>query len=126
MKRKLTIIAILILFCVSLTGCIGYTSSFKTVAMVQSNLPHSAYMKFSSFEGRKDFKLNAPGQLKYTAKLGDGSATVYYNYDGTKTELFTVESGNEVNNSTGPFEKGTIDIIVETNEECKNGEFHLI
>ena len=125
MKKTLTIVAILVLFCVSLTGCIGTTSEFKTVAMVQSNLPHSAYMKFSSFEGRKEFKLNAPGQLKYTAKLGDGSATVYYNYDGTKTELFTVEAGIEVNNSTGSFEKGTIDIIVETNEECKNGEFHF-
>ena len=125
MKRTLTIVAILVLLCISLTGCIGYKSSFKAVAVVQSNLPHSAYMKFSSFEGRKDFKLNAPGQLKYSAKLGAGSAIVYYDYDGTKTELFTVDAGNEINNSAGPFEKGTIHIIIEANEECKNGEFHF-
>ena len=125
MKRTLTIVAILVLFSLGLTGCIGYTSGFKTVATVQSNLPHSAYLKFSSFEGRKDFKLNAPGQLKYSAKLGAGSATVYYIFEGTKAELFTVEAGNEVNNSAGSFEKGTIDIIIETNEECKNGEFHF-
>ena len=126
MKKVLAVIVAVVLL-LSFAGCGKYSSSYKAVAFVHSNESTSAFMSFYSFDGRMVFKLKSPGEgdLKYSAKLETGSATVYYDYYGTKTELFSINSGDEIDSHGGYIESGTVYVIVETNGECRNGEFHF-
>ena len=129
MKRKvffvISVFMTLALFC--LTGCDVETSGFKATTYVQTNTSTSAHMKFGSLEGGDDFTLKAKGKspktLKYTGKLGSGSATVYYETDGEKKELFTIKGGENVDSSAGEFTDATIKLYFETNEKCKDGKF---
>ena len=129
MKRKvffvISVFMTLALFC--LTGCDVETSGFKATTYVQTNTSTSAHMKFGSLEGGDDFTLkakgNSPKKLKYTGKLGSGSATVYYETDGEKKELFTIKGGEKVDSSAGEFTDTTIKLYFETNEKCKDGKF---
>lgn len=111
----------------SLVGCSKYPSKYKAVGFVHSNESSSAFMDFYSFDGRIAFKLKSTGEgdLKYSAKLESGSATVYYDFYGTKTELFSISSGDEINSHGGYIEAGTVYVIVETNGECQNGNFRF-
>lgn len=126
MKRILSLTTTLIILFL-LTGCGKYTSNYKAVGFVHSNVSTSAEMSFYSFDGRMVFKLKSSGEgdLKYTAKLESGTATVYYDYYGTKTELFTINSGEELDLHGGYVEAGTVYIIVETDGECMNGSFSI-
>ncbi len=126
MKKVLTVIvAALMLF--SLAGCSKYSSKYKAIGFVHSNESSSAFMEFYSFDGKMVFKLNSTGEgaLKYTAKLESGSATVYYDYLDTKSELFTVNSGDKLDSYGGYVDVGTVYVIVETDGECKNGDFRF-
>ncbi|MGN1100325.1 MAG: hypothetical protein ACI4S9_08245 [Christensenellales bacterium] len=114
--------SLLLTFC----GCSGYSSSYRAVAFVHSNTTKSAFMSFSSFEGSMVFKLKCESEdekITYSAKLDGGSAKVYYDCNGTKTELFSVDSGDEISDIGGTLQKGTVYIIVETSETCRNGRF---
>ena len=124
MKKRLILIlsAAMLLF---LTGCGKYTSSYKAVGFVHSNESTSAFMNFYSFDGKMVFKMESPGEgdIKYSAKLESGSATVYYDFYGTKEELFSIAGGEEIELHGGYIERGTVHIIVETDGECRNGAF---
>ena len=111
----------------SMTSCGKYTSKYKAVGFVHSNESSTAFMSFYSFDGKMVFKLKSTGEgdLKYSAKLESGNAVVYYDYYGTKTELFSVSSGDEMESHGGYVEAGTVYVIVETSTECKNGDFHF-
>ena len=128
MKRTIPLITSVIFFLL-LTGCGKYISSYKAIGFVHTNSSTSAEMSFYSFEGTMVFKLKSSGEgdLKYTAKLESGTADVYYDYYyyRTKQELFTIESGEELDSHGGYIEAGTVYIIVETNGECINGEFKI-
>jgi hypothetical protein len=126
MKKVFAVIVAAILL-LSFTGCGKYSSRYKAVAFVHSNGSASAFMNFYSFDGRMVFKLKSAGEgdLKYSAKLETGSATVYYDYYGTRTELVSISSGDELDSHGGYIEAGTVYIVVETNGECRNGEFHF-
>ena len=126
MKKVLAVIVTVVLL-LSFAGCGKYSSSYKAVAFVHSNESTSAFMNFYSFDGRMVFKLKSAGEgdLKFSAKLETGSATVYYDYYGTKTELFSINSGDEIDSHGGYIEAGTVYVIVETNGECRNGDFHF-
>ena len=117
MRKIVTLLASAILL-ISLTGCGGYTSSYKAVGFVHSNESESAFMNFYSFDGRMVFKLksSAEGDLKYTAKLESGNAT---------EELFSISAGEEIDSHGGYVESGTVYIIVETDGACQNGEFQF-
>ena len=99
----------------------------KLQRLVHSNTSSSSYMSFSSFNGTKTFKMNcnsaSGGLLEYSAKLETGSATVYYDHDGNKTELFTIRGGEEIASTAVPVSQGPVYVIVETNEKCKEGKF---
>ena len=125
--KKVAILIVSLLLIGSLSGCGKYSSNYRAVAFVHSNESDSAFMSFSSFEGRMVFKLksSAEGDLKYTAKLESGKATVYYDFYGTKQELFTISGGEEIDTHGGYVENGTVYIIVETDGGCQNGDFRF-
>lgn len=123
---SIAIVMLLLLF--SLFGCNKYTSSYKAVAFVHTNTSKNAHMSFSSFEGTMVFKLKCESgdeKINYSANLESGSAKVFYDCDGTKIELFSVNAGDEISDIGGALKKGTLYIIVEMSEVGKNGRFNF-
>ncbi|MBR5420967.1 MAG: hypothetical protein IK115_07470 [Lachnospiraceae bacterium] len=131
MKRRITctlvLFTLLSAFC--LGGCSSYVSSGVGTIMISNNLSDSASVSFDSFEGTKVFTLKnkngTRGEVSYHAKLGSGSATVYYDVNGTKTEWFKVEEGDELEASQILSDEGKIYIIVETDGKCEDGRFEF-
>lgn len=123
MKKKL-LIGILLAICLScLVGCVKYVSHYSALMMVTTNTSKSASISFSSLSGTRSFKLKSDGHLNYSAKLGEGSATVFYDSNGTKTELFSISGGQELQSSTIAVNPGTVYVIVQTDGKCKDGRF---
>ena len=127
--KKRTFKAFIAVFAVvailALTACSSYTSHYKAVAFVHTNTAKNAEMSFSSFKGTMVFKLKiAGGEEKITcsASLGEGSAKVYYDCGGTKKELFSVDSENDEDGTLRGLSGGTVYIIVEASETCKQGK----
>ena len=125
--KKLTIyLLILSVITAVLAGCGKYVSSWSAFCMVRTNTSKTASMSFSTFEGTMVMTLKPDKEKKekiaYTAKLEKGSATVYYDHNGTKTELFTVKAGDEISSSVEDFENEKVYIIVETSEKCEEGK----
>ncbi len=117
--------SILILFMISLTalvGCSKYVSHYSAMMLVTEQSSKAGSINFSSFSGNKVFTLKSDGHLNYSAKLEEGSATVYYD-DGKKVELFSIRGGEEIRPSSINVGSGTVYVIVQTNEKCKDGKF---
>ena len=127
MKKALAL-ALALILALCLGGCGRYSSSYKAVGFVHSNTSSSAFMSFYTFEGRMVFKLQCfnenGGQLKYSVKLESGCATVYCDA-GEKRELVRVNAGDEAASVGGQFARGTVYVIVETDEKCQNGAFRF-
>lgn len=129
MKRILSFIVAFafVLMTIGFTGCNMRVSSYRALMLVQTNTKHEASMSFSEFTGTKVFTLKVDGNkemmLSYSAELGNGKAEVFYEYNSEKTDLFTIESGEEKNSKVGPFSSGTIYITVKTIETCDEGKF---
>ncbi len=123
MKRSL--LTLTVIFALLISGCGKYSSSYRATLLISSNEKQSAFMDFSSFTGTKVFKLKSTGDgdIDYTVSLGSGSATVYYDYIGTKEELCKVNGGDSLDLSGGFIGKGTVYIIVETDGKCEDGKF---
>ena len=130
MKKRIKALAALITAIVLfvLSGCDAYSSKYDAFLLVHSNTSESAFMQFDTFTGTMVFKLrskNDDGKLKYSAKLGAGSANIEYDCDGRKTGLFAVKDGDDISETEVPVGKGTVYVIVETDGECKEGDFHF-
>ena len=125
--KKMIALTAAVITLLSLTSCSAYKSRYRAVGFVHSNESAASFMSFYSFDGRMVFKMKSTGEgdLTYSAKLESGSATVYYDYYGTKTELFSVGAGEEISSHGGYVEAGTVYVIVETDGECKNGDFQF-
>ena len=125
--KKIVILLVSAMLALSLAGCGKYVSSYKALGFVHSNKSDSAYMSFASFVGRMVFKLKSSGEgdLKYSARLESGSATVYYDFYGDRQELFSISGGEGADSRGGYVEAGTVYIIVETDGGCQNGEFRF-
>ena len=125
--KKMIALTVAVMTLLALTSCSAYQSHYRAVGFVHSNESASSFMRFFSFDGRMVFKMKSAGEgdLTYSAKLESGSATVYYDYHGVKTELFSVSAGEEIRSHGGYVEAGTVYVIVETNGECQNGDFQF-
>ena len=126
-KPAKRLLLLILLSCVLLCSGCGQFSSYRALMLVRSNTPHSAFMRFASLDGSMVFTLNPKGEngtLKASAKLASGSATVYLD-DGTKTEWFSLRGGEEAEWTSGPLDRDMVALIVETNETCRDGEFHF-
>ena len=112
------------------TGGFRYRSSYVTTMCVTSSDSDSASISFSTMKGTRVFRLkydgHAGGCIGYNGKLDAGKITVYYDNDGTKKELFTLEAGGTVNASGGELtEKGPVFIIIETDGKCEEGKLEF-
>ncbi|MCR5781530.1 MAG: hypothetical protein K6G90_02215 [Clostridia bacterium] len=111
-----------------MSGCDAYSSKYNAFLLVHSNTPESAFMQFDTFKGTMVFRLKSKydnEKLKYSAKLGAGSANVDYDYDGQKTGLFSVKEGDDLRETDVYVGKGRVYVIVETDGECKEGDFNF-
>ncbi len=131
MKRngKRVLVAAAMLGLLFLGGCGKYVSSHSAFGFVHTGSDKAAEMRFASFRGSQIFTMQvdgeAGGQIRYSASLESGAATVYYDTDGTKRELFSITAGENVDAAGGELVKGKLYVIVETTENCKNGEFRF-
>ncbi len=127
LKRILTVaLVIVMVFCMA--GCGGHSSHFRATMMIRNNTSKSAFTNFHKMEGTLVFKLNnknVSGKIKYSGRLEKGSATVYYEIDGAKKELFTVGEGGNVSATLENVGKGKIYVFVETNGKCEGGDFQF-
>ncbi len=128
MKRKTTVITILVLaLCAALlAGCSKYVSSYSAVAMVQSHTSKSVSVSFLDLKGTISYRLTTDDDAKnlaYTAKLDEGSATVYIDTDDKKREFFKLNAGDDISATLENIEAEEIYIIIETNENCHEGSF---
>ena len=125
--KKILPILILISLClvclVCFAACSKYNSHYSAFLLITSNTSKSASIRFTSLNGTKVFKLKSDGVLNYSAKLIGGSATVFYDYNGTKMELFSIGAGQEVGPASVNVTPGTVYVIVETNGKCEEGQF---
>ncbi len=130
-KTAKTLICLILsqLMILSFCGCSGYSSSeyrssYKAVGFVQSNKSDSCFMSYYSFEGRMVFKLKSEGEgnISYKGFNATGNLTVYYDFDGNKTELFRLGPDESAESSGGYVGRGTVYIIVETDGKCTNGD----
>ncbi len=131
MKRIISVLLAMITVIAAFTsaGCSGYNSKYKAVGFVHSNDNDSAYMTFYSFEGTMVFKLKADSNLsgaalEYKTTLESGNVNIYYDFNGTKTELVSLKSGDEFSSQVD-INKGTVYVIVETDGKCQNGDFRF-
>lgn len=129
MKNRIAAVlaaVITVLLLLPLSGCSKYSSSYNAVAFVHTNTAQNASMSFSSFKGTIVFKLKCRGEnekINYSAKLANGSAKVFYDSNGVKTELFSINSGDEISDIGGVLQQGTVYIIVEMPETGNDGRF---
>ena len=125
--KKILPILILISLCivclVCFAACSKYNSHYSALLLITTNTSKSASIRFTSLNGTKVFKLKSDGVLNYSAKLTGGSATVYYDYNGTKMELLSIGAGQEVGPASVNVTPGTVYVIVQTNGKCEEGQF---
>ena len=123
MKKTLLVLILVALCLVCLAGCSKYRSHYSAVVLITTNTSKVGSARFGSLNGTMVFKLKSDGVLNYSARLTGGSATVFYDYDGTKMELFSIGSGQEVGPASVSVTPGTVYVIVETDGKCEEGEF---
>lgn len=131
MKNKVFILsaAVLLICCLFLSGCSSepYTSSYNAKGLAQTNDDHSATMSFAEFQGVKVFKLKFDDSfsksLVYNLRLETGNAAIYYDTDGVKKELVSLDSGDRAEDRLRDLTCSSMYIIVETNGKCMNGNF---
>ena len=94
--------------------------------LISSNTANSSSVEFSTLKGTKTLQMKTKedgATLEYSGKLVEGSITVYYDEDGTKKELFTVEGGENKEGSVVIEKKGKLYLILETDGKCESGKF---
>ena len=127
MKLICFLLAVLFVLPFCLVGCGGYASHYKATLFVHSQKSDEAMANFSSLEGSFVQQLNckeAGKQLVWSASLGEGKATVFYDNGSGKNELFSLNGGEEAASSID-LRQGRVYLILETEGACKNGSFRF-
>lgn len=126
MKR---IAAAALLLIMALTGCGGYNEHYTATIQISSEGNNKAYQRFEKFNGTRVLDMRNSDRdkdtLYYTATLGEGSVTVYVDYDGKKRELFTIEGGEEVDDCITDIDFHKVYVIIESDGTCEDGDFEF-
>ena len=129
MKKQLCVAligAIMSIMLITLSACNAYVSHYSAIALVSTNTSNPASMSFASFKGSMVFNLrckNENDKIEYSSQLEEGSAVVYYDWNGVKTELFYINSNEYIQSSNETLKKGSFHIIIEIPDGAKNGKF---
>ena len=125
----LVLVIILVIISCSFMACSKYTSSFTTLMCVKSQGTNEGFIRFEEFKGTYVFNFkydgDGEGQIKYTASIGSGNITVYYDSDDEKKELFKISDGQELSATEGTITKGHVYIIIEADEKVSTGSFEF-
>lgn len=126
-KAVFVLLALLTLFAFVSTGCAKYPSSYSAIGLVTAGGSKSGTITFYEFRGTKAFKFRVESgeKIVYTAKLESGSVKLYCDMGGMKEEFASVESGEEISSVLERGYTGTVYIIVEAADKCKNGDFRF-
>lgn len=127
MKKIFALVVLLVMAfsLLGLTGCSEHASSFRAVYLAEHNDRDSAGISFGHLKGKYVIKLKntkSDAKLKYDGEIGKGDVTVYYEVNGDKKELFSLNS-NESESSEVEVGKGTVYIYIECEEDCDDGSF---
>ena len=109
-----------------LSSCSAYTSHYSATLMVKSQTSKKSSLSFQSLKGTLVFNMkfgSSDKELSYSGSIEEGTINVYYDNTGTKTELFTVNAGEKVENTLASLQEGNLYIIIETVDTCKTGDF---
>jgi len=125
--KKLVALVAAVIMSLSLAGCGGPVSHYKAVGFVHSETSDSSFMSFMTFSGTMVFgmKCREGERIVYSAKLESGSAVVSCESGGVRKELFSVKAGEELSSSIEYTGEEKVYIIVETTEDCGNGDFRF-
>ncbi len=126
--RPCLLIISMLLICLMLPGCdSSHVSHFKAVALVRTGDSDSGSLSFYKLSGKYVFKMKSDDDecIRYKGEIEDGTIKVYCDNGGTMTDLFSLESGEEVDDKSEPLEKGTTYIIIETDGEVENGKLEF-
>ena len=124
MKKVIALLLVILAVGICITSCSKYTSSYSSTILITTDRSDKGSMEFASFKGTKVFKLknNGNGILKYEGELKSGTMDVFYDSDGTKKKLFTINGGDESISDTLEFEGDYIYVICECDETCDDGK----
>lgn len=127
------IIAVVTLaLCFTLSACGNkYASHYSSTLMVTTNTSNKASVSFDSFSGTYVMQLKNNGTdevfISYEATLGKGNIDVYYDFNGEKLSLFTIEGNGFVDSKTEAFKSNkTIYVIIESDGKCNAGSFSFV
>ena len=125
--RKLTF-GLLSLTTLSLCSCTTYASHYRAIILITNNSNTESSMRFGEFEGTYVFKMKktsaGEGCIVYHASLEQGFFNVSYVISGREAPLFTISSGQTLDEQAGYIEKGQkVTIVVSSDGHASNGEF---
>ena len=127
MKRYVLLFLALIIVTFGMTGCSKYSSHYSAVLHIHSNDTDSASVIFHELDGTEVFKLKCENgktaRIQYSGKLETGSLTVYYDCGEEKSELFSLQAGDDINACSEELAANTVYVIIETSEQCEIGDF---
>ena len=125
----LVLVIILVLISCSFMACSKYSSSYSTLMCVKSQKSSEGFIRFEEFKGRYVFNFKYEGEgeghIKYTASVGTGNVTVYYDSNDEKKELFKISDVQTLTATDGVIVKGHVYIIIEAEESVGSGSFEF-
>ena len=131
--KKACFVLVLIFALFMLCSCGGYVKRYSATILITSCHGNEASMEFDTFRGTNYFKLRAGSSgahtLDYEASLAEGEMKVYIGVGGEKELLFTVQGGEDYDETItldGKYDnEKTIYIILETTGKCVDGDFEF-
>ena len=120
------LVALSLLIVLGITGCNKYSGHGTATLIVQNYDSDEASVNFGWLDGSRVYNMEVKDSnevLRYSGKLGKGTATVFYDNGVGKKELFKIQTGESVDSTFNLLEKGTLYIIIETDGECESGDF---
>lgn len=125
----LVLVIILVIVSCSFMACSKYTSSYSALMCVKSQHSSNGFINFDEFKGRYVFNFKyegeGEGKIKYTASIGTGNVTVYYDSNDEKKELFKISDGQTLTATDGDIVKGHVYIIIESEDKVSSGSFEF-
>ena len=122
------LVALSLLIVLGITGCNKYSGHGTATLIVQNYDSDEASVNFGWLDGSRVYNMEVKDSnevLRYSGKLGKGTATVFYDNGVGKKELFKLHAGESIDSTFNSLEKGTFYIIIETDGECESGDFEF-